>query len=177
MGPRRAPAGPCHHYTFELCALDTKLDVPMGTPQQAAATRTAVMDAMDGHDVLAKAVLVASTAPVSLRRRRPECLLGMPSHSPLRLPVPTPARLVSSLHDFIVRRMLLTEDDVDTMRPISPRRVFQPTKGTAMRATHHALVRRFVSVALLLIWMTLPTSGQGRHSPRKAGNSQPTAAT
>lgn len=57
MGPG-APAGPYHHYTFELYALDTKLDVPMGTPQQAAATRTAVMDAMDGH-VLGKAVLVA----------------------------------------------------------------------------------------------------------------------
>lgn len=57
MGPG-APAGPYHHYTFELYALDTKLDVPMGTPLQAAATRTAVMDAMDGH-VLGKAVLVA----------------------------------------------------------------------------------------------------------------------
>jgi Raf kinase inhibitor-like YbhB/YbcL family protein len=57
MGPG-APAGPYHHYTFELYALDTKLDVPQGTPQQAAATRTAVVDAMDGH-VLGKAVLVA----------------------------------------------------------------------------------------------------------------------
>jgi Raf kinase inhibitor-like YbhB/YbcL family protein len=57
MGPG-APPGPYHHYTFELYALDTKLDVPMGTPQQAADTRTAVMNAMDGH-VLGKAVLVA----------------------------------------------------------------------------------------------------------------------
>jgi len=57
MGPG-APAGPYHHYTFELFALDTKLEVPQGTPQQAAATRTAVVDAMDGH-VLGKAVLVA----------------------------------------------------------------------------------------------------------------------
>jgi Raf kinase inhibitor-like YbhB/YbcL family protein len=57
MGPG-APAGPYHHYTFELYALDTKLDVPMGTPQQAADTRTAVVNAMDGH-VLGKAVLVA----------------------------------------------------------------------------------------------------------------------
>ena len=57
MGPG-APAGPYHHYTFELYALDTKLDVPQGTAQQAAATRTAVVDAMDGH-VLGKAVLVA----------------------------------------------------------------------------------------------------------------------
>lgn len=57
MGPG-APPGPYHHYTFELYALDTKLDVPMGTPLQAAATRMAVIDAMDGH-VLGKALLVA----------------------------------------------------------------------------------------------------------------------
>src|SRR4029078_9294245 len=57
MGPG-APAGPYHHYTFELYALDTKLDVPQGTRQQAAETRTAVVNAMDGH-VLGKAVLVA----------------------------------------------------------------------------------------------------------------------
>ena len=57
MGPG-APAGPYHHYTFELFALDTRLDVPQGTPQQASDTRTAVVNAMDGH-VLGKAVLVA----------------------------------------------------------------------------------------------------------------------
>jgi Raf kinase inhibitor-like YbhB/YbcL family protein len=57
MGPG-APAGPYHHYTFELYALDTKLEVPQGTPQQAADTRNAVVSAMDGH-VLGKAVLVA----------------------------------------------------------------------------------------------------------------------
>src|SRR6266403_4728474 len=57
MGPG-APPGPYHHYTFELYALDIKLDVPQGTPQEAAATRTAVVNAMDGH-VLGKAVLVA----------------------------------------------------------------------------------------------------------------------
>jgi len=56
MGPG-APAGPYHHYTFELYALDTKLEVAQGTPQQAADTRTAVVNAMDGH-VLGKAVLV-----------------------------------------------------------------------------------------------------------------------
>ncbi|HET8697604.1 MAG TPA: YbhB/YbcL family Raf kinase inhibitor-like protein [Gammaproteobacteria bacterium] len=56
MGPG-APPGPYHHYTFELYALDTKLDVPQGTPQQAAETRNAVVNAMDGH-VLGKAVLV-----------------------------------------------------------------------------------------------------------------------
>ena len=54
----RAPLqGPYHHYTFELYALDTKLDVPQGTPQQAADTRNAVVSAMDGH-VLGKAILV-----------------------------------------------------------------------------------------------------------------------
>lgn len=57
MGPG-APPGPYHHYTFQLYALDTVLDVPQGTPQQAAATRTAVFDAMEGH-VLGKAELVA----------------------------------------------------------------------------------------------------------------------
>jgi len=57
MGPG-APPGPYHHYTFELYALDTMLEVPQGTPQEAAATRTAVINAMDGH-VLGKAVLVA----------------------------------------------------------------------------------------------------------------------
>ena len=57
MGPG-APPGPYHHYTFELYALDTKLEVPMGTPQEAAMTRMAVVNAMDGH-VLGKAVLVA----------------------------------------------------------------------------------------------------------------------
>ncbi len=56
MGPG-APPGPYHHYTFELYALDTKLEVPQGTPQEAAATRTAVVNAMDGH-VLGKAILV-----------------------------------------------------------------------------------------------------------------------
>ena len=57
MGPG-APAGPHHHYTFELYALDNKLEVPQGTPQEAAATRTAVVNAMDGH-VIGKAVLIA----------------------------------------------------------------------------------------------------------------------
>ena len=56
MGPG-APAGPYHHYTFELYALDVKLDNAQGTPQEAAATRLGVVNAMDGH-VLGKAVLV-----------------------------------------------------------------------------------------------------------------------
>jgi Raf kinase inhibitor-like YbhB/YbcL family protein len=57
MGPG-APAGPYHHYTFELYALDTKLDIAQPQPAQAADTRNAIMNAMDGH-VLGKAVLVA----------------------------------------------------------------------------------------------------------------------
>jgi Raf kinase inhibitor-like YbhB/YbcL family protein len=50
MGPGAPAAGPYHHYTFELFALDTKLDL---TPD---ATRADVTKAMDGH-ILAKAVL------------------------------------------------------------------------------------------------------------------------
>jgi Raf kinase inhibitor-like YbhB/YbcL family protein len=49
MGPG-APAPPYHHYTFELFALDTKLDL---SPD---ATRDDVINAMQGH-ILAKAVL------------------------------------------------------------------------------------------------------------------------
>jgi hypothetical protein len=56
MGPGAGP-GPYHHYTFELYALDTKIDVPLGTQQQAADTRTAVVNAMEGH-VIGKALLV-----------------------------------------------------------------------------------------------------------------------
>jgi len=55
MGPG-APAGPYHHYTFTLYAVDTKIDV--APAQNAFDTRTALLNAMDGH-VLGKAVLVA----------------------------------------------------------------------------------------------------------------------
>jgi Raf kinase inhibitor-like YbhB/YbcL family protein len=58
LGPG-APPGPYHHYTFELYAIDiNKIDVPQGTPMEAANTRMAVFNAMDGH-VLGKALLVA----------------------------------------------------------------------------------------------------------------------
>jgi Raf kinase inhibitor-like YbhB/YbcL family protein len=50
MGPC-APPGPNHHYTFELFALDAKLDLPAG------ATRADVMKAMDGH-ILGAAVYI-----------------------------------------------------------------------------------------------------------------------
>jgi hypothetical protein len=50
-GPGAPAAGPDHHYTFELYALDTKLDLGPD------ATRADVLKAIDGH-ILAKAVLV-----------------------------------------------------------------------------------------------------------------------
>lgn len=60
-GPGAAATGPMHHYTFELYALDIKLDVVPSTNTQlvpaALETRAAVMKAMQGH-VLGKAVYV-----------------------------------------------------------------------------------------------------------------------
>jgi Raf kinase inhibitor-like YbhB/YbcL family protein len=54
-GPGAPASGPLHHYTFELYALDTKLDVTPGA--DAWETRTTVWSAMQGH-VLGKAVYV-----------------------------------------------------------------------------------------------------------------------
>jgi Raf kinase inhibitor-like YbhB/YbcL family protein len=54
-GPGAPASGPLHHYTFELFALDTKVDLPAGA--DAWATRTAVYNAMQGH-ILGKAVYV-----------------------------------------------------------------------------------------------------------------------
>ena len=54
-GPGAPATGPMHHYTFELFALDTKLDIQPGA--DAWATRTAIWKAMDGH-ILGKAVYV-----------------------------------------------------------------------------------------------------------------------
>jgi hypothetical protein len=51
LGPGMGPAGPYHHYTFELFALDNKLDLGPD------ATRPDVLKAMEGH-IIAKAVLV-----------------------------------------------------------------------------------------------------------------------
>jgi len=57
MGPGAGP-GPYHHYTFELYAVNIKLDVPAQTNfQQAADTRKAVMAAIDGH-IVGKALIV-----------------------------------------------------------------------------------------------------------------------
>ena len=51
FGPGAPAAGPYHHYTFEVYALDTKLDLGPD------ATRADVLKAINGH-VLGKAVLV-----------------------------------------------------------------------------------------------------------------------
>jgi Raf kinase inhibitor-like YbhB/YbcL family protein len=51
MGPGAGAAGPYHHYTFELFALDTKLDL------KEDATREDILKAMDGH-ILGKGILV-----------------------------------------------------------------------------------------------------------------------
>jgi len=52
-GPGAPANGPPHHYTFELYALDTKLDVQPAA--DAFETRTNVMKAIQGH-ILGKAV-------------------------------------------------------------------------------------------------------------------------
>ena len=52
-GPGAPANGPRHHYTFELFALDTKVDVQPGT--DAFETRTNVIKAIQGH-ILGKAV-------------------------------------------------------------------------------------------------------------------------
>ena len=54
-GPGAPATGPMHHYTFEVFALDTKLDVAPGA--DAFETRTNVMKAMQGH-IVGKAVYV-----------------------------------------------------------------------------------------------------------------------
>ena len=54
-GPGAPASGPMHHYTFELYALDAKMDVQAGA--DAWETRTALWKAMEGH-ILGKAVYV-----------------------------------------------------------------------------------------------------------------------
>lgn len=54
-GPGAPATGPVHHYTFEVFALDTRLDIPAST--DAFETRANVLKAMQGH-VLGKAVYV-----------------------------------------------------------------------------------------------------------------------
>jgi Raf kinase inhibitor-like YbhB/YbcL family protein len=57
-GPGAPAAGPAHHYVFELFALDARLDVP-AVGQSPAATRAAVMAAMQGH-VIGKGAYVGA---------------------------------------------------------------------------------------------------------------------
>ena len=54
-GPGAPATGPVHHYTFEIYALDTKIDVPAST--DAFETRANIMKAIQGH-ILGKAVYV-----------------------------------------------------------------------------------------------------------------------
>ncbi len=54
-GPGAPATGPPHHYTFEIYALDIKLDVPASG--DAFETRANVMKAVQGH-ILGKAVYV-----------------------------------------------------------------------------------------------------------------------
>jgi len=61
-----APAGPPHHYTFELFALDSKLDLQKG------ASRDDVMKAMDGH-------VLTGTVLIGLFHRAP---MGPPAGGP-----------------------------------------------------------------------------------------------
>jgi len=56
LGPGAGP-GPYHHYTFDLYALDTKLDIAQGPPEKLIDLRLAVFAAMEGH-VLGKAVII-----------------------------------------------------------------------------------------------------------------------
>jgi phosphatidylethanolamine-binding protein (PEBP) family uncharacterized protein len=49
--PCPPPGANPHHYIFEIYALDTKLDLPAGSP------RTDLLKAMDGH-VIGKATYV-----------------------------------------------------------------------------------------------------------------------
>ena len=60
-----APPGPNHHYTWELFALDTKLDLQKG------ASRDDVMKAMDGH-------VLAGTVLIGLFHRQPGGGMGGP---------------------------------------------------------------------------------------------------
>jgi hypothetical protein len=52
-GPGAPATGPRHHYTFEVFALDTKIDVQPGT--DVFETRTQILKAIQGH-ILGKAV-------------------------------------------------------------------------------------------------------------------------
>ncbi len=60
-----APPGPVHHYTFELFALDTTLDLPKG------ASRDDVQKAMEGH-------VLTGTVLIGLFHHQPGFVMGPP---------------------------------------------------------------------------------------------------
>ena len=60
-----APAGPVHHYTFELFALDAKLDLQKG------ASRDDVQKAMEGH-------VLTGTVLIGLFHHQPGFMMGPP---------------------------------------------------------------------------------------------------
>ena len=55
FGPAPPPGSGVHHYTFEMWALDAKIELPTGTAP--ADQRNALIKAMDGH-VLAKGIVI-----------------------------------------------------------------------------------------------------------------------
>ena len=61
--PCPPPGARAHHYTFELYALDTKLDLPVGS------TRADLLKAMDGH-VIGKATHHWAFRPISENRTK-----------------------------------------------------------------------------------------------------------
>jgi Raf kinase inhibitor-like YbhB/YbcL family protein len=60
-----APPGPVHHYTFELLALDSKLDLPAG------ASRDDILKAADGH-------VLTGTVLIGLFHHQPGFSMGPP---------------------------------------------------------------------------------------------------
>jgi Raf kinase inhibitor-like YbhB/YbcL family protein len=60
-----APPGPVHHYTFELLALDSKLDLPAG------ASRDDILKAADGH-------VLTGTVLIGLFHHQPGFTMGPP---------------------------------------------------------------------------------------------------
>jgi len=60
-----APPGPVHHYTFELLALDAKLDLPAG------ASRDDILKAADGH-------VLTGTVLIGLFHHQPGLQMGPP---------------------------------------------------------------------------------------------------
>ena len=67
-GPGAPANGPKHHYTFEIYALDTKLDIQPGT--DAFETRTAIIKAIQGH-ILAQGRVHGPLSPPAVNLAKP----------------------------------------------------------------------------------------------------------